>query len=161
MNLWREPKQQINWILKYNIPISTDPKQVSKVKAKKTKSFEQRKTNVEQMNLETRQHLTWCNEAVRQKVSIHKNDGKLMKVFCRRKPQKVSKTFWKRKTILSCKWDRGLLKKAIVIKKTPRHKKIPCTFQRKETTVGDRRSNWNEAEWNEIRSTEQRFSEES
>lgn len=40
--------------IKYNIPISTDPNQVSKVETKKTKSLEKRKTNVEQMNLENK-----------------------------------------------------------------------------------------------------------
>lgn len=40
--------------IKYNIPISMDPNQVSKVETKKTKSLEKRKTNVEQMNLENK-----------------------------------------------------------------------------------------------------------
>jgi hypothetical protein len=46
---------QLN-IIKYNIPaVRIDQATVSNVKTKKTTSFEQRKTNVEQMNLEEKQ----------------------------------------------------------------------------------------------------------
>ncbi len=42
--------------MKYNIPaVRIDQATVSNVKTKKTTSFEKRKTNVEQMNLEEKQ----------------------------------------------------------------------------------------------------------
>lgn len=63
--------------------VRIDQTNVSNVKTKKTTSFERKKDQrwADELGRETSQHLTWCRSAVRQKVSIHKNDGKLMKVF--------------------------------------------------------------------------------
>jgi hypothetical protein len=123
---------------------------VSNVRPKKTTSFEQKKDRrwADELGRETSQHLTWCISAVRQKVVFIRTMVNLWKSSKEGNPKKFRRPFEREEQIWAANETEVFFERSLSLE--DRDRSDPGTFQRKETTVGDRRSNWNE--WNETKS---------
>lgn len=159
MKKLRKNQTQINWIIFHHISLKeTAKRHLRKIVRTIRHRLPKGKIKVERTPKENWQQKTGnVHPGVKRqsdKRSVFPRTKVPSGTSSNRRKQRVSKTIWDIKVFLSCKRDRGLPERQCRNKMTIREKDRN-TFQRREMTVGDRHSNWNETmKCNEIRSTE-------